>query len=98
LGEKIKVDSIVTLNTSCVIFISTTALAMHFLGFLGFPKQHYELHYPNIQILRLPKKSQTGTEKSNPPYLPNGGSVKEFFYIIGFITLENGGGRSSPNI
>jgi hypothetical protein len=30
-------------------------------------------------------KSQT------PPYLPNGDSVSEFFYIIGFRTLENGG-------
>jgi hypothetical protein len=61
------------------------ALVMHFLGFLAFPKQHYELHYPNIQILRLPRKSQT------PPYLPNGDSAKGFFYIIGFRTLENGG-------
>jgi hypothetical protein len=57
----------------------------------GIPNQHYELHYPNIQILWLPRKSQPGTEKSNPPYLPNGDSVKEFFYIIGFRTLENGG-------
>jgi hypothetical protein len=37
------------------------------------------------------KKSQPKTEKSNPPYLPNGDSVGECFYIIGFITLENGG-------
>jgi hypothetical protein len=31
------------------------------------------------------RKSQT------PPYLPNGDSVREFFYIIGFRILENGG-------
>jgi hypothetical protein len=30
-------------------------------------------------------KSQT------PPYLPNGDSLGKCFYIIGFITLENGG-------
>jgi hypothetical protein len=44
------------------------------------------------------RKSQPKIEKSNPPYLPNGDSVGEFFYIIGFRTFENGGGRSSPNI
>jgi hypothetical protein len=34
-----------------------------------------------------PKESQRQT----PPYLPNGDSVEECFYIIGFRTLENGG-------
>jgi hypothetical protein len=37
------------------------------------------------------EKSTKGLQKSNPPYLPNGDSVEEFFYIIGFRTLENGG-------
>jgi hypothetical protein len=57
----------------------------------GIPKQLYELHCPNFQILWQARKSQPKTEKSNPPYLPNGDSVGEFFYIIGFRTLENGG-------
>jgi len=30
-------------------------------------------------------------ESQTPPYLPNGDSVEEFFYIIGVTTLENGG-------
>ncbi len=38
------------------------------------------------------RKSQPKDYKSQtPPYLPNGDSVEEFFYIIGFRTLENGG-------
>jgi hypothetical protein len=38
------------------------------------------------------RKSQLRTGKVKPPpYLPNGDSVEEFFYIIGFRTLENGG-------
>jgi hypothetical protein len=37
------------------------------------------------------KKNQQETKKSNPPYLPNGDSVGELFYISGFKTLENGG-------
>jgi len=32
-----------------------------------------------------------------PPYLSNGDSVGEFYYTIGFKTLENGGGRSLQN-
>ncbi len=36
-------------------------------------------------------KVNHGLKSQTPPYLPNGDSVKEFFYIIGFRTLENGG-------
>jgi len=45
----------------------------------------------NLQILCTYRESQPETKKSNPPYLPNGDSVGKCFYIIGFITLENGG-------
>jgi hypothetical protein len=44
------------------------------------------------------KKVNQGLKSQTHPYLPNGDSVGNFFYIIGFRTLENGGGRSSPNI
>jgi hypothetical protein len=37
-----------------------------------------------------PKKSQPGTGKSNPPYLPNGDKLGKYFYTIGFKTHENG--------
>jgi hypothetical protein len=37
------------------------------------------------------EKSTKDWESQTPPYLPNGDSVEEFFYIIGFKTLENGG-------
>jgi hypothetical protein len=37
------------------------------------------------------KKSTRDYKVKPPPYLPNGDSVEEFFYIIGFRTLENGG-------
>jgi hypothetical protein len=37
------------------------------------------------------EKSTKDWEIQTPPYLPNGDSVEEFFYIIGFRTLENGG-------
>jgi hypothetical protein len=37
------------------------------------------------------RKSQLKTKKVNPPYPPNGDSVGEFLYIIGFKTLEMGG-------
>jgi hypothetical protein len=37
------------------------------------------------------EKSTTDWKSQTPPYLPNGDSVEEFFYIIGFGTLENGG-------
>jgi hypothetical protein len=37
------------------------------------------------------KKSTKDWESQTPPYLPNGDSVEEFFYIIGLRTLENGG-------
>jgi hypothetical protein len=30
-------------------------------------------------------------EISHPPYLPNGDRLREFYYTIGFRTLENGG-------
>ncbi len=43
------------------------------------------------------QEKSTGIEKSNPPYLPNGDKLWWVFYIIGIRTLENGGGRSSPN-
>jgi hypothetical protein len=39
----------------------------------------------NTKKINQRQKSQT------PPYLPNGDSVREFFYIVGFKTLENGG-------
>ncbi len=45
-----------------------------------------------------PGKVNQGLKSQTPPYLPNGDSVSKFFYIIGFRTLENGGGRSPPNI
>jgi hypothetical protein len=38
-----------------------------------------------------PGKVNKGLKSQTPPYLPNGDSVKEFFYIIGFKTFENGG-------
>jgi len=47
-----------------------------------------------IQTLKFcdkPEKVNQGLESQTPPYLPNGDSVEEFFYIIGFRTLENGG-------
>jgi hypothetical protein len=37
------------------------------------------------------KKVNQGLESQTPPYLPNGDSVGEFFYINGFKTVENGG-------
>jgi len=37
------------------------------------------------------EKSTKDWKSQTPPYLPNGDSVEEFFYIIGFRTLENGG-------
>jgi hypothetical protein len=37
------------------------------------------------------RKVNQGLKSQTPPYLPNGDSVREFFYIIGFRTLENGG-------
>jgi hypothetical protein len=37
------------------------------------------------------EKSTKDSKSQTPPYLPNGDSVEEFFYIIGFRTLENGG-------
>jgi len=37
------------------------------------------------------KKVNQGLKSQTPPYLPNGDSVGNFFYIIGFKTLENGG-------
>jgi hypothetical protein len=49
------------------------------------PKQLYGLHYPKTKKVNQGLKSQT------PPYLPNGDSVGEFFYIVGFRTLEDGG-------
>ncbi len=36
-------------------------------------------------------KVNKGLKNQTPPYLPNGEGVGEFFYIIGFGTLENGG-------
>jgi len=47
-----------------------------------------------VQTLKFcdkPKKVNQGLESQTPPYLPNGDSVGKCFYIIGFITLENGG-------
>jgi hypothetical protein len=38
-----------------------------------------------------PRKVNQRLKSQTPPYLPNGDSVREFFYIIGFRTLENGG-------
>jgi hypothetical protein len=38
-----------------------------------------------------PGKVKQGLKSQTPPYLPNANNVKEFFYIIGFKTLENGG-------
>ncbi len=38
-----------------------------------------------------PRKVNQGLKSQTPPYHANGDSVSKFFYIIGFITLENGG-------
>jgi hypothetical protein len=57
----------------------------------GIPKQLYELHCPNFQILWNTEKVNQRLKSQTPPYLPNGDSVKEFFYFIGFRTLENEG-------
>jgi hypothetical protein len=43
------------------------------------------------------KKVNQGLKSQTPPYLPNGDTLWWVFYIIGFITLENGGGRSFQN-
>jgi hypothetical protein len=37
------------------------------------------------------KKVNQGLKSQTPPYLPNGDTLWWVFYIIGFITLENGG-------
>ncbi len=37
------------------------------------------------------EKSTQRLKSQPPPYLPNGDSVGECFYIVGFETLENGG-------
>jgi hypothetical protein len=61
---------------------------------IGFEilKQQHKLHCPNPKILWQTGKVNQGLESQPPPpYLPNGDSVEEFFYIIGFRTLENGG-------
>ncbi len=47
-----------------------------------------------VQTLKYCEKLEKSTKdwkSQTPPYLPNGDSVGEFFYIIGFKTLENGG-------
>jgi len=38
-----------------------------------------------------PGKVKQRLKSQTPPYLPNGDSVGKCSYIIGFITLENGG-------
>jgi hypothetical protein len=43
------------------------------------------------QILWNTGKVNQRLKSQTSPYLPNGDSVEEFFYIIGFRTLENGG-------
>ncbi len=55
------------------------------------PKQLNGLHYQNFQILWNTEKVNQRLESQTPPYFPNGDSVREFFYIIGFRILENGG-------
>ncbi len=44
----------------------------------------------SVQIICIGKVNQS-LKSQTPPYLPNGDSVGKCFYIIGFITLENGG-------
>jgi hypothetical protein len=52
------------------------------LRVFGIPKHLYQLHCPNFQILWLPRKSQPGTEKSNPPI-----SSKWWYIMVGFLHL-----------
>jgi hypothetical protein len=55
---------------------------------------HNGIGYYTVQTFKFcdyPGKVNQGLKSQTPPYLPNGASVKEFFYIIDFTTLENGG-------
>jgi hypothetical protein len=66
-------------------------LAMHFLGFLVSPINIMNCTVQTFKFCDCPGKVNQGLKTQTPPYLPNGDSVKEFFYIIGFRTFENGG-------
>jgi len=78
-------------NLAKLIFISTMALAMHFLGFLVSLSTFINCIVQTFKLCDCQGKVNQGLKSQTPPYLPNGDSVKEFFYIIGFRTLENGG-------
>jgi len=67
------------------------ALAMHFLGFLVSLSTFINCIVQTFKFCDCQGKVNQGLKSQTPPYLPNGDSVKEFFYIIGFRTLENGG-------
>jgi len=44
-----------------------------------------------LNFCETQEKSTQRLKSETPPYLPNADSVGEFFYIVGFKTLENGG-------
>jgi hypothetical protein len=67
------------------------ALAMHFLGFLVSPSNFMNYTVQTLKFCDKIRKVNQRLESQTPPYLPNGDSVGELFYIIGFRTLENGG-------
>jgi hypothetical protein len=67
------------------------ALAMHFLGFLVSPSNIMNFTIQTFKFCDYPGGVKQGLKSQTPPYLPNGDSVKGFFYIIGFRTLQNGG-------
>jgi len=71
---------------------------MHFLGFLESLSNNINCIVQTLKYCEKLEKSTKDWKSQTPPYLPNGDSVGDFFYNIGFRLLENGGGSLSPNI
>ncbi len=64
---------------------------MDFLGFLVSPSNIMSCTVQKFKFYDCLGTVNQGLQSQTPTYLPNGDSVKGFFYIIAFKTLQNGG-------